>query len=98
MQYTIIEGRRYSHIVDPKTGIGLTDRISVSVVAPDGATADALSTAVSVLGPEKGLKLVEGTPGAAAYILRAADGKLEHFQSSRWKDLRIVTPEAAGKK
>ena len=98
MQYTMILGRRYSHIVDPKTGIGLSDRSSVSVVAPDGATADALATAASVLGPEKGIKLIESFPHAAAYLLRAADGKLQHFQSSRWKDLPTVTPEAAAKK
>ena len=98
MQYTMIEGRRYSHVVDPKTGIGLTDHSSVSVVAPDGATADALATAVSVLGPEKGLKLVDSYPGAAAYVLRAPEGKLEQFQSSRWKDLPTVTREAATKK
>jgi len=98
MQYTMIEGRRYSHIVDPKTGIGLTDHSSVSVVAPDGATADALATAVAVLGPEKGLKLVDSTPGAAAYILRGPEGKLQHFQSSRWKDLPTVSPGAAAKK
>jgi thiamine biosynthesis lipoprotein len=81
-QYVVLEGKRYSHIVDPKTGLGLTDRSSVTVIGPDGMTTDALSTAVSVLGPEKGLKLVEQTPGVAAHI--------EVRQSSRWKDLPVV--------
>ena len=89
-QFVVIDGRRYSHVVDPRTGIGLTDHCQVTVVAPDGVTADGLSTAVSVLGPEKGLRLIEETPGAAAMILRAPQGKTEMSQSARWKELRVV--------
>ncbi len=96
-QYVEIGGKRYSHIVDPKTGLGLTDRILVTVVAPDGITADGLATAVSVLGPDKGLKLVEETPGAAALILRGAGDKPESFRSSRWKDLPVVHPQVPEK-
>lgn len=70
-----IGGRRYSHIVDPRTGIGLTDRSLVTVVARDGTTSDSVSTAVSVLGPERGLRMVEAMPGVAALILRVPDGK-----------------------
>lgn len=69
-QYFEHEGVRYSHIVNPATGIGLTHRIQVTVIARTGMEADSLSTAVSVLGIEKGLKLVERTRGASASILR----------------------------
>jgi len=86
-QFVVIGGRRYSHLVDPKTGMGLTEHSNVTVVAPDGTLADGLASAVGVLGPREGLKLVEQTPGAAAFILRASEGKLETHQSSRWKDL-----------
>jgi thiamine biosynthesis lipoprotein len=86
-QFIEIGGRRYSHIVDPKTGLGLTDRSGVAIVAKDCFTADGLDTAVSALGPEAGLKLVEKTPGAAAWILRATEGKPEEFESARWKEL-----------
>lgn len=89
-QYVVLNGKRYSHIVDPKTGLGLTDQSNVTVIGPDGMTADALSTAVSVLGPEKGLKLVDETPGTAAHIVRLVDGKTEVRQSLRWKDLPVV--------
>jgi thiamine biosynthesis lipoprotein len=58
-QFVEIDGVRYSHILDPKTGMGLTYRISATVVARDGGTADALATAVCVLGPERGKKLAE---------------------------------------
>jgi len=86
-QYVEIGGRRYSHLIDPRTGLGLTDHSMVTLVAPDGMTADALASAVCVLGPEKGLKLVEATPGAAALIRRAPDGRLQTYESSRWKRL-----------
>lgn len=74
-QYVELGGVRYSHIVDPRTGVGLTNRSLVFVIARRGMTADALSTAVSVLGPVAGLCLVESVPGAAARVVEAwADG------------------------
>jgi thiamine biosynthesis lipoprotein len=63
-RFVEIGGVRYSHVVDPKTGLGRTGHSSVSVIHPDGATADALDTAISVLGPERGLKLIAEFPGA----------------------------------
>ena len=64
-----IDGRRYSHIVDPRTGLGVAGPAAVTVVAPDCTTADALATAASVLGPEHGLALVAATPGCAARFI-----------------------------
>jgi thiamine biosynthesis lipoprotein len=69
-RYVVIDGKRYSHIVDPRTGLGVIDRAGVTVIARDGATADALATAVYVLGPDRGLKLVEFIPDAAACYIR----------------------------
>jgi FAD:protein FMN transferase len=68
-QYVEIGGNRYSHIVDPKTGLGLVGRMSVTVVAKNGLTADALDTTACVLGPERGLKLIEETEGAAGLLV-----------------------------
>ena len=48
------------------------------------STADSLDTAVSVLGPQAGLALIEKTPGAAAFIVRAGEGVPETFESSRF--------------
>jgi thiamine biosynthesis lipoprotein len=64
------EGRRYSHIVDPRTGIGLTNRLLVSVVAEKGITSDPLSKALSMLEPEMGIALAKSY-GAKAYIREA---------------------------
>jgi thiamine biosynthesis lipoprotein len=68
-QFVVINGVRYSHVLDPKTGLGLTGRRSVTVIAPNGTTADSMTKAVSVLPSDQALKLVEDTPGAAAFIV-----------------------------
>lgn len=70
-QYVEIGGVRYSHIVDPRTGVGLTNRIAVTVIAPDGVTSDGLSTAINVLGPVRG-KTLAAAYGAKVFI-RVAD-------------------------
>lgn len=68
-QFVEIGGHRYSHIVDPRTGLGLTTRIAATVVAPDATTSDGLATLLTVLGPERGLPLVEAHfPGIRAYV------------------------------
>lgn len=81
-QHVQIDGQRYSHIVDPKTGLGLLGRSSVTVIAPNGTTSDALATAVSVLGPQRGLALIEKTEGTACLILRENEkGELQMHRS-----------------
>ena len=82
-----IGGKRYSHIVDPHTGVGLTDHSLVTIIGPDCTTADSYATAVSVLGPERGLKLVEETPDLAAHLARKPGDQIEFVESSRWKDV-----------
>jgi thiamine biosynthesis lipoprotein len=52
-QFVQIDGVRYSHIVDPRTGLGVTHRVAVTVVAEEGALADAMATALSVMTPEQ---------------------------------------------
>lgn len=62
-------GVRYSHIVDPKTGVGLTNQCLISVIAPDAETADALATAISVLGPDAGRELVATKPDTSFHMV-----------------------------
>jgi thiamine biosynthesis lipoprotein len=93
-QYAEIAGRRYSHLIDPRTGLGLTGHCQTTVVVPRGTLADGLASAICILGLEKGLKLLEKTPGAAAYIISATeDGKEEIRQSENWKILPLVREE-----
>lgn len=84
-QYVEINGTRYSHIVSPHTGLGLTDHSLVTVIAPDAMTADALATAVSVLGPDKGAKLVERMKGTAALIVRKPSASIELYETLRFR-------------
>jgi thiamine biosynthesis lipoprotein len=69
-QFVVIDGKRYSHIVNPRTGLGLVGRSSVSVVAPNCTASDSLATAISVLGPEKGFRLIKDRPGVAVLFVR----------------------------
>lgn len=84
-RYVEIDGVRYSHLIDPRTGLGLRRRIGVSVIAADGMTADALASAVSVLGAVKGLTLIEKTPGAEARISSIEGEKTVVYQSPHWR-------------
>lgn len=54
-----IQGKRYSHILDPRTGHPVEQAPSVTVIAPDGVTADAWATVFSVLSPAEGKKLIQ---------------------------------------
>lgn len=86
-QFVEIGGVRYSHIVSPKTGLGVTGRRSVTVIARRGITADSMTKAVMLMPPGKGLALVEATAGAAAYIVVVGkDEKLETTASKRFAD------------
>lgn len=67
------DGKRYCHIIDPRTGYPADRCQSVTIVAPNLAFADGLATGVFVLGPEKGMALVEKLEGVQAMIV-AADG------------------------
>jgi thiamine biosynthesis lipoprotein len=68
-------GRWVSHLVDPRTGRPAERILSASVVAPDCATADALSTAFSVLAPRESVGLADSIPSVAC-LLMAADGSV----------------------
>ena len=66
---SVIAGKRYSHILDPVTGRPVDQQIaSVTVVAPTCALADGLATAVAVMGPTDGLKLIEGLENTEALV------------------------------
>jgi FAD:protein FMN transferase len=69
------DGKRYCHIIDPRTGYPADLCQSVTIVAPNLAFADALATGVFVLGPDKGMRLIESLEGVQALIV-AADGTL----------------------
>ncbi len=66
-------GRRYSHIIDPRTGYPVEGMAGVTVVSPDATTSDALSTALFVLGMESGLNVLRDLPGTEALFVPDRD-------------------------
>jgi len=70
-KYFIEDGVRYHHIIDPKTGRSAKGARSVSVLSVDATSADALSTAIFVMGADKGMALVEKLAGVEAIIVDA---------------------------
>jgi thiamine biosynthesis lipoprotein len=84
-QAVTIDGVRYGHVVDPRTGLGVVGPAAVTVIAPDCTTADALATATLVLGPDRGLPIIEATPGCAAlFVWTDEEGKVRQNTSGRW--------------
>jgi thiamine biosynthesis lipoprotein len=69
----VLGGRRYHHIIDPKTGYPATASREVTIYAPTAFLADALDDAVFILGPKKGLALVDTFPDCGALIVDAAN-------------------------
>ena len=95
-RFVIIDGKRYSHIIDPATGLGLTHRIGVSVIAPSAFITDWTATAVCILGPEKGIEMIEKIPGAATRITTLENGRIKVWESSRFRQFVTQVPAEAG--
>lgn len=67
-QFVEIGGVRYSHIVDPRTGLGLTNRIQASVIARDGLTTDPIATACCILGEKSSKRLLKKYRAKAVFV------------------------------
>ena len=92
-RFSEIQGRRISHILDPRTGQPVDAVPSVTIVADDCTMADALATGVSVLGPDKGLELVDRTEGVEALIILLADDRLVFRRSKGFARIEMRAPE-----
>jgi thiamine biosynthesis lipoprotein len=90
-QYVEIDGKRYSHIIDPRTGVGLVGRMSATVVAPDGITSDGLTKVVAVLGPKKGFEIIEKYRGVSGRYVRKTDAGTVVETSRRFPKFHIDT-------
>jgi len=82
----VLNGRRYHHIIDPKTGFPATASREVTVFAPTAFLADALDDSVFILGPQKGMALIDSFPDCATFIVdshnqvwmsKSLEGKLQ---------------------
>jgi thiamine biosynthesis lipoprotein len=93
-RFVIKDGQRYHHILDPRTGYPVTHTRSVTVLAPTSFLADALDTAVFVLGAEKGMQLVRSVPGVEVVIVDAQNQV--HVSPGLEGRLRITHPPSDG--
>lgn len=85
-QWMTVDGVRYSHILDPRTGRPMTGRSSTTVVAPTGLVADGLDTALALVGPDQGNAIIDDTPGAAAaWVIERPGERPRVVYSARWK-------------
>ena len=89
----VLDGKRYHHIIDPRTGFPATASRSVTIWARDALTADALDDAVFILGAEKGLSLVDSVDDAGAIIVDA-DNRVH--VSKRLKDKVVFESAPTG--
>ena len=90
----VVAGVRRSHVLDPATGQPADDFGSVTVWAADATTADALSTALFVMGPERALDWAAAQPGVEALVLVTSDGRLAARATAGWRG--HARPLAAG--
>lgn len=68
-KYVILDGKKYSHTINPITGLPVTGIKSVSIIAPSAELADAMATPVMVMGVHVGLDLINQLPGIACIII-----------------------------
>ena len=80
-QFAEINGTRFSHIIDPSTGLGLEGAASTTVIARDSATADGLATALTVMPVADGIRLAESLAGVAAFWVRQAGNGWKRYVS-----------------
>lgn len=90
-KYFESNGKKHSHIIDPRTGVSVDNElISVSVYAKDATTADALDNALMLMGVKRALKYVEKRKDLAAFfIYKDASGKILDTASSRFRHLIV---------
>lgn len=68
-QFVEIDGVRYSHVIDPRTGLGATARVLATVIASDAATSDPIATALTVLGPVEGAAFADAAGADSIYLV-----------------------------
>lgn len=88
-KFILVDGEKYSHIIDPRTGYPIKGVQSVTIICPSAELADALATGVSVLGAQKGLDLVNSLTGIEGLVIE----ELPQIQTSNNLNLYYVKPK-----
>ena len=80
-----IDSIKYGHIIDPRTGYGLTAPRTVTIQTGSCTEADVLASALSIWGPEDGFLFLSSIPDVKAIILQDIEGKIERFEKGKWE-------------
>jgi thiamine biosynthesis lipoprotein len=92
------KGQHFSHIINPSEGLGLRDSVSTTVIAPDGTTADALATTLSILPVPRALSLADSLENVSAFLVRRKGTELSTFTSRKFPPfVKEATLHAGGK-
>lgn len=86
-RFVVIDGRQYSHIMDPRTGKPAADMLSVTIVTPRGVDSDALSTAIFVKGEQFAEEICRKLPETGVYIIRRPRGRTSGREIRRFGSL-----------
>jgi FAD:protein FMN transferase len=90
-QYFMHEGKRYGHILDPRSGYPVEHTVAVTVIAPSGLMADGLSTGLFVLGAEKGAALVARMQDVEAVMYTYRNGTIKETLSPQFSEFIEIT-------
>jgi FAD:protein FMN transferase len=80
-QYVEIDGKRYSHILNPKTGLGVTNQIQATVISEKGTWADAYASVLTLMEPEEGVRLINSLEETEAIIYMSTDEGIREWRS-----------------
>ena len=86
-KYVTLEGKQYSHIMDPRTGIPVSGIKSVTVFAPNAELADAFATAVFIMGIDTGIDTISQLPGMSCIIVDA-ENNIHHSPNIQWANTK----------
>ena len=95
-RYFVVDGKRYSHLLDPRTGWPVDGLHSVTVVAPNATAADALSTAAFVLGPARGIALLDKCEGVEGLLVEPRSNGANIDEPSGSLAVRMTVEPATG--
>jgi len=88
-QYVWVDGKRYSHIIDPKSGMALSNNIQVTTIAPNGSMADAYASAFSVGGQEKAGLIKNGNTAVEFFMVSDVPGNYQQLNSVGFEDFLL---------
>ena len=92
-RYVVIDGKQYTHIIDPATGLPVSGMDSVTVIAPTGIASDALSTSIFIAGPDAVAGWTRKIPGLRVLIVRGPADKPELLKFGKgWSDIPSNLP------